>query len=100
MRNSSPTKMTRAWHECNTSETKRHECNSSAHKCYTNDMSPTRTTRVRHERKILILITTRGKTYFHTPALAIWQMKDYKERDNFILRTTFWKCLATMPKCL
>ena len=48
MRNSSPTKMTRAWHECNTSETKRHECNSSAHKCYTNDMSPTRTTRAKN----------------------------------------------------
>ena len=52
------------------------------------------TTRVRYERcesdtseKFLILVTTRVKTYFHTHILAISQMKDYKERNNFILRT-------------
>ena len=37
---------------------------------------------------------TRVKTYFHTPILAIWQMKNYKDRKNFILRTTFWTRLA------
>ena len=51
----------------------RHECNTSAtrvwHKC---DMSATLTTRVRHEWKILILITTRGKTYFPTLMFSIW----------------------------
>ena len=26
-------------------------------------------------------------------------MKDYKEKNNFILRTTFRKCLVPMPKC-
>ena len=25
-------------------------------------------------------------------------MKDYKERKDFILRTTFWKCFVPMPK--
>ena len=34
-----------------------------------------------------------SESYFHTPVLAIWQIKDYKERNNFILRTTFGKCL-------
>ena len=63
-------------------------------------------TSARHERhecdtieKILILITTRMKTYFHIPIFTMWQVKDYKERNNFILRTTFWKCLVPMPKC-
>ena len=55
-------------------------------------------TRVRHEWKKLILIPTRVKTYFHNPIFTIWQLKDYKERNNFILRTTFWKCLTTVPK--
>ena len=33
------------------------------------------------------------KTYFHTPIFTISQVKDYKEKNNFILRTTFCKCL-------
>ena len=53
------------------------------------DTSATRTTRVRHEWKILTLITTRVKTYFHALIVTIWQVKDYKERNNFILRCTF-----------
>ena len=65
------------------------------HECYTND---TNVTRVQHEWKVLILITTQAKTYFHTPILAIWQVIDYKERNNFIPITTFWKCLVPMPK--
>ena len=91
------TSATRVRHEQNeydTSETRvlhqRHECDTSAKK----------TIRVRQEWEVLILITTRVKTYFHTPILAIWKMKDYKERNNFVLRTTFWKCLAPMPKCI
>ena len=27
-------------------------------------------------------------------------MKDYKEKNNLILRTNFWKCLVPMPKCV
>ena len=60
----------------------------------------TQATRVRHEWKILILITTSLKTYFHTLIFIIWQVKDYNERNNLILRTSFWKCLVSMPKCV
>ena len=56
-------------HDCDTIETgatrvlhERHECDTSA----------TRTTQVWHEWKILVLITTQVKTYFHTSILAIW----------------------------
>ena len=42
---------------------------------------------------------TSEKTFSH-PILAIWQMKECKERNNFILRTTFWKRLVPMPNCL
>ena len=120
------TRATRVWHEqheCDTSATRaarvRHECDTSntnvtpvqhehyeydtsetratrvQHKC---DTSATRTTRVWHEWKTLILITTPVKTYFHTSTFTTWQVKDYKERSNFILRTTFWKHLRSMPK--
>ena len=89
---------TRLRHESDTSDTSetgvQQECNTSA-------------TQVLHERHecdtseaFLILITTRVKTYFHTLILTLWQVKDYKERNNFILRTTFWKCLVSMPKCV
>ena len=29
------------------------------------------------------------KTYFHIPIFIIWRVKDYKERNNLILNTTF-----------
>ena len=61
----------------------------------TNDMSAAQ---VRHEGKILILITARVKTYFRTPILAIRQMKNCRESRNFILRTTIYKCLVPTPK--
>ena len=67
------------------------------HKC---DTSAIRTTRVRHKWKILILITTRVKTYFRTLIFTIWQVKDHKERNNFILRTTIWKLLVSTSKCV
>ena len=38
------------------------------------------------------------KTCFHNPVLAIWQMKDYKERNNFILRTTFLEMVHSHAK--
>ena len=60
----------------------------------------TRTTRVRHEWKLLILTMKRIKIYFHTPIFTIWQVKDYRKRNNFILKTTFWICLVPLPKCV
>ena len=62
--------------------------------------STTRMTLVGDERQILIWITVRVKIYFRTTILAIWSMKNYKVRNNFILRTNFWKCLVPMPKCI
>ena len=88
----SNTSARRLRHECCTSVTQvlhgRNECDTSA----------TRMTRVRYEWKTLFLITRRmKKTYFHTPILAMWLMKDYKEKNNFIRKTTFWKCMVSMP---
>ena len=95
----SRTRIARIWQSCckldqiicwssliyNTIERLKHE----RHECDTSDRSATRTTRVRREWKILILITTRVKTCFHISIFIIWQVKDYKERNNFILNTTF-----------
>ena len=85
------------WHECDTNDMSATRVKHERHEC---DTSTTRTTWVRHESEILILITTQVKTYFHTPILATWQMKDYKKRNSFILKTTVWKCLVPMPKCI
>ena len=76
--NTSATQVPHEWHKCNT--------------------SATRTTRVRHKRKNNYAsnnIFPHLYIYY-----SIWQVKDYKERNNFILRTTFWKCLVPMPKCV
>ena len=56
----------------------------------------TSATQVRREWKTLVLITTLVKTYFHTLIFTIWQVKDYKKRNNFILRSTIWKYLVSM----
>ena len=69
-------------------------------KCHKNE---TGTTWVLHEWKILIFITILVKTYFHTfhtLIFIIWQVKDYIQRNNVILTTTFCKCLGPMPKCV
>ena len=34
-----------------------------------------------------------SKNIFHTLTFTIWQVKDYKGKDNFILRTTFENAL-------
>ena len=72
------TRMRIEWEECNASET---QATQVRHEYYTNEKSA----------NLLILIMTRVETYYHTHILAIWQMKDYKERSSFILRTNFWK---------
>ena len=97
----SATPVTRMQHECDTSDTSatwvRHECDTSATRVrHKYDTSAKRTTRVWHEWKIFILITALVKTYFHTPIFTIWQVKVYKDRNNFIIGTTFWKCLNSM----
>ena len=66
-------------------------------------MSAAQTTRLRHKRKILVLITTGVKTYFHNPIVAIWQMKDYKERNNSFWELSFgnvlFLCQNVFEKC-
>ena len=78
-----------------TSETRATRVRHEQHEC---DTSATRMTQVRHDWKILILIIALVKTYFHTPVFTIFHVKDYKDRNNLILRTTFWKSLVPMPK--
>ena len=36
----------------------------------------------------------------HTPILSICHMKDYMERNNFDLRSTFWKWLLHVLNCV
>ena len=64
----------------------------------TSNMSATRTTPGRHECDTKDTSATRVRNFDFDndtseviPILALWQMKDYKERNNFILKTTFWK---------
>ena len=74
------------------------------------DASKTSATRLRHNQyecntsatwtTQVILITTRVNTYFQAPICTIRQVNEYKERNNFILRTTFWECLVPMSKCV
>ena len=93
-------RVTQVGHErnvCDTSDTRETWATRKIHEC---DATATRTTREWHEWKISILITTRMKTYFHTPILAIWKMKHYEERKSFVTGTTFWKYLFPMPKCV
>ena len=75
----SATLATRMWHEW--------------HEWDTSDMSSTRVLHEQHEcdtsEKFLILITKRVKIHFHIPMFTIWQVKDYKERNSFILSTAF-----------
>ena len=41
-----------------------------------------------------------SKKCFHKniPILAIWQIKDYKKKSDFILRTNFWTYLVSTLK--
>ena len=79
--NTIATVVTRVQHEWDTSNT---SATQVQHECYTNDTSVTRV-------KNFNFVTARVKTYFHTLIFTIWQVKGYKERNNLILRTTFWK---------
>ena len=89
------TSATNERHECDTNNTSATRLKHEWHEC---DTSATRTTRTRHEWKILILVSTRVKTYFPTPILAMWQVKDHKERNNFILGTTFFEMPCSRVK--
>ena len=106
-RNKSAKQVNHKPREPDTSATRMNECDTSAtqtarvrHECYTNDTSMTRVLHKRHECGMSATWTTqvrsatRVRTYSHTPKLAVWQMKDYQGRKNFILRGVFhWQFL-------
>ena len=75
----------------------RHE-RHERHECNTNAIQTARVQDEREEFKNFDFDKTHVTTYFQISILTIWQMKHYKERDNFILRITFSKCLVPMPK--
>ena len=62
--------------------------------CYTSDTSATRVGNFDFDKDT-------SKIIFSHPYISYTQqMKDGKNRNNFILRTAFWKCLSRMPKCI
>ena len=65
-----------------------YELTRVVHEQYKCETSATPMTRVRHDWKILILVTTRVKSYLHTPTFTICQGKDYKERSDLMWRRT------------
>ena len=89
MNNTSVTEAIPMRHESDTSKT---GVTRFQQGCDTNNAIATR-------MKIFGFDTTRVKTYFHTPILAVCQMKDYKERNNFILRATIWKRTKKIKLC-
>ena len=87
--------MTRVRHKSDTSAT---QTARVRHECYKNYTSVTRVKNFDFDNDIFS--HKKVKTYFHTATFTIWQVEDYKERNNFILRTNFWKCPFPMPKCV
>ena len=58
------------------------------------------TTQVRHERYTKDTSATRVKNFdFDNDTSENIFSHPYKERNNFILRTPFWKCHVPMQKC-
>ena len=100
----SDTNATRVQHEWDTNDTSAIQVR---HQCYTNDTNETWVLHERHEcgtsEKSLILITARMKTNFHTLIFTIWQVKDYRERNNFIRSNNFrnasFPCQNVFEKC-
>ena len=105
-------------HECQTRATRvrheRHECNTSdmsvirvRHQQHECDTNATRGLHERHERDTSVARVRNfdfdndtSENIFLYAYISLWQIKDYKERNNFILRTIFWKCLVLIPKCV
>ena len=84
----SGTRITQVWHQCYTTNMR---ATRVRNECYTNDTSATWLKNLNFDSEAF-------ENIFYTTILAIWLMKDYKETNNFILRTTFWKCIVPMRK--
>ena len=63
------------------------------HECYKNDMSARRVKNCDFE-------TTRVKTYFHTPILAVLANERLQRGEKFHFQTVLWKYLVPMPRCV
>ena len=63
------------------------------HECYTNDTSAT-------QLKNFGFDNDTSKNIFLHPYIYYMASEDYKERENFILKTIFWKCLVPTVKCI
>ena len=78
---------------------KRHECDKNTtrtarmrHECNTNDTSATRV-------KNFDFYNETSENIFPHPILALWQTKDYKERNSIIVRRDSSPCQSTFEKC-
>ena len=60
--------------------------------CYTNDLSSTRVPNFDFDNDF------KEKKFSHPYISYMADERDYKKRNNSILRTTFSKCLVPMPK--
>ena len=82
-------------HECQTRATRvRHEWDTS-------DTSVTRVLLERHEWKFFDFHNNTSENIFSHPYSSYMANERlHKERNNFIRRTTFWKCIFPMPICI
>ena len=91
----SATRVRHERHEYNTSATRvRHE----RHECYTNDTGATLVKNFDFDNKTSENIFSHP--YNSYIANGEKQKSNFKEESNFILRTSFWKCIVPMPKCV
>ena len=67
------------------------------YECYTNETSATRVKKIDSDND-----TT--ENIFSQPYIYLWQVKDYKERKNFVLEIPFGKvlfsCQNAFEKCI
>ena len=91
--------MRHAQYECKTTATRvLHECDTSAtrtkrvrHECYTNDTSAIRV------KNFVFDNETNEENIFSHPYISYVANERLQEKNNFIRKTTFWKCMVSMP---
>ena len=83
---------TRARHEWDKSKSSATEVR---HKCYTNDTTAAQVNNFEFYNDTNKNIISHAYIYFMA---KIKEIKDHKDKNNFIVRTTFWKCFVPMPK--
>ena len=66
------------------------------HECYINDASATQVKYFDYDKSEK---SDKSENVFVLLSIG-YMAKDYKERNNFILRTNFWKCIVPTRKCV